>query len=398
MPLPVAELTRRLREAADLAAEFAMRAPAHDRDGSFPVENLQILRAAGWAGLAVPSRWGGWGAGLADAVRLLRTLGGGCGSTALSYAMHVQTLGTAPARQWSGDAWPRLCADVVARGAWVNSCASEPELGSPSRGGLPRTVARPVAEGWLISGRKNFASLAPALDWAIVPAALAGEDGAIGRFLVPMARLRIEETWDAMGMRGTGSHDLILEDAAVGQEALLYRESAAAPGARQPVAGAWFTLCFSAVYLGVADAALAGSARYALDRVPTALGKPIGSLEAVQRRLGAADLGLRVAGAFLERVAGAWDLADEAARLDLGADVVAAKLQVAEAAVSAVDHCLHVLGGPSMRRDLPLERRFRDVRAVFFHPPTQDQGLALLGRLTLAAAERDAAGAAETGG
>ena len=84
--------------------------------------------------------------------------------------------------------------------------------------------------------------------------------------------------------------------------------------------------------------------------------------------------------------------------LYLGAMVGAAKLQVAEAAVSAVDHCLHVLGGPSMRRDLPLERRFRDVRAVFFHPPTQDQGLALLGRLTLAAAERDAAGAAETGG
>ena len=392
MPLAALELDRRLREAAALAADFASRAADHDREGSFPQENLALLRGAGWAALSVPHEWGGWGAGLADAVRLLRALGAGCGSTALAYAMHVQTLGSAAGRGWSGDAWPRLCADVVARGAWVNSCASEPELGSPSRGGLPHTTALPVAGGWVISGRKNFASLAPALDWAIVPAALQGEALGIGRFLVPVARLRIEETWNAMGMRATGSHDIVLENVVVGPEALLYRESAAAPGPRQPAAAAWFTLCFSAVYLGVADAALRGSALYALQRVPTALGKPIGSLDAVQRRLGAASLSLRVAGTFLERVASEWDAGDAAQRGTLGADVVAAKLQVAEAAVSAVDHCLHVLGGPAMRRDLPLERRFRDVRAVLFHPSTEDQGLALLGRLALAAAEEGAGG------
>lgn len=371
-----------------MAARFAARAEVHDRDASFPVENLEVLRAAGWAGMSVPAHWGGWGAGLADAVRLLRALGAGCGSTALAYAMHVQTLGTAGARPWSGEAFQRLCADVVARGAWVNSCASEPELGSPSRGGLPRTIARAVDGGWRITGRKNFASLAPVLDWAIIPAALEGEDQVIGRFLVPAERLRVEETWDAMGMRATGSHDIVLQDVPVGPEALLYRESAA-PGERDPAAGAWFTLCFSAVYLGVADAALRESARYARWRVPSALGRPIGSLEPVQRRLGTADLALRVAGSFLEAVAAAWDGAPASGRPGLGADVLAAKLQVGSAAVSAVDHCLQVVGGPSMRRDLPLERRFRDVRAVLFHPPTEDQGLALLGRLAMAAADRE---------
>lgn len=377
-------LRTRLGEAASLAARFAVRAEQHDREASFPTENLEALRAAGWPRLSVPQHLGGWGGGLLDAVRLLRTLGSGCGSTALAYAMHVQTLGTAAGRPWSGDAFQRLCADVVARGAWVNSCASEPDLGSPSRGGLPRTVARKERGGWRITGRKNFASLAPVLDWAIIPAALEGEEQVIGRFLVPAARLHVEETWDAMGMRATGSHDIVLTDAELDSEALLYRESAAATGDRDPAAGAWFTLCFCAVYLGVADAALAESVRYAQLRVPTALGRAIGSLEPVQRRLGAAQLALRVAGSFLDGVAGAWDLAPVDARPALGADVLAAKLQVASAAVSAVDQCLHVVGGPAMRRDLALERRFRDVRAVLFHPPTEDQGLALLGRLALA--------------
>lgn len=397
MALSEPDLRRRLPEAAALAAEFGARAALHDRDGSFPFENLERLRAAGWAGLSVPADRGGWGAGLADAVRLLRALGGGCGSTALAYAMHVQTLGTASSRSWSGESWPRLCQEVVARGAWVNSCASEPELGSPSRGGLPQTVARTTDNGatWRIDGRKNFASLSPILDWAIIPAALADEPQTIGRFLVPADRLTVVETWDAMGMRATGSHDLVLDGAIVDGDALLYRESAAAPGPRQPVAGSWFTLCFSAVYLGVAEAALRDCAQYARSRVPTALGRPIADLDAVQRRIGAAHLGLRVAGSFLERVAEDLDASDRTAAdprsvESLGADVVAAKLQVAEAAVAAVDHVLHVLGGPSLRRDLTLERRFRDVRAVLFHPPAQDQGLALLGRQVLASAAGDA--------
>lgn len=388
--MPEQERLRRACEARDLARHFAASAERHDREASFPHENFAQLRAAGWPSLAVSAAAGGWGAGLADAVSLLERLAGGCGSTALAFAMHVQTLGTTAGREVSRGAFAELCRRVVDEGAWVNSCASEPELGSPSRGGLPRTVARPVPGGWRIDGRKTFASLAPVLDWVIVPAALQGEEDGIGRFLVPAAALTVVETWDAMGMRATGSHDLVIEGVTVPAGALLYRETARAPGPLEARAGAWFTLCFSAVYLGVADAAVDEAARHALRRVPTALGRPIAQVEAVQRQLGEADLLLRAARSQLQRLAASWDQAQDGERAGLGPEIVALKLHLAEAVVAAVDLAARVMGGASLQRGR-MERCLRDVRAVLHHPPAADQGQALLGRLRLAAVEAEEA-------
>lgn len=384
IPLPP-DPAARLAAAEALARAFAERAAEHDRAASFPHENIAALRAGAWPGLTVPARFGGAGAGLRETVAVLERLAAGDGSTALAFAMHLQTLGSAAA----GEAWPAACLERVGRaaaerGALVNSCASEPELGSPSRGGLPRTRARREGAGWRIAGRKTFASLAPALDWFIVPAALDGEPETIGRFLVPAEGVRIEPNWDPMGMRATGSHDILLDEVPVPDADLLFRQSAAAPDPDRAVVNAWFTLAVSAVYLGVAACAQAAAARYARERVPSALGRPIAELESVQRRLGQAELDLGAARRCLLGVAGDWDRAEgAAARAALGGEIVAAKLFVTNAAIRVVDEAMRLAGGAAMRRDLPLERCYRDVRAGLYHPPTDDQGLALLGRLAL---------------
>lgn len=384
MSLAAPRRTQRLAEADALAAVFGRRAAALDAEAAFPHANVDDLRAAGWPALVVPRDLGGDGAGLLDTVRLVERLAAGDGSTALAFAMHLQTVGAAAAsRGWPAARFAAVCRDVVARGALVNACASEPELGSPSRGGLPRTVARRVGDGWRITGRKSFASLAPVLDYVIVPAALDGEPDTIGRFLVTrQPGVSVVETWDSMGMRSTGSHDLVLEEVAVPDTDLLYRQSAAAPDPYQPDANAWFTLVVSAVYLGVGQAALAAALRYANTRVPTALGRPIATVDAVQRRAGRADLALTAARALLHQVAGMWDRAP-AQRRGRGADVVAAKIHVTNAAIDAAGEAMRIVGGAAVRRDLPLERHFRDVQAGLFHPPSDDQGLALLGRLAL---------------
>jgi alkylation response protein AidB-like acyl-CoA dehydrogenase len=390
---PPSPLPGLLEQADELAARFAGRAAAHDRAGSFPLENIADLRAAGWAGLTVPQAYGGLGAGLLPTVRAVERLAMGDGSTALAFVMHLQTIGAAVHDgSWPPAVLAELCRQVVASGALVNACASEPELGSPSHGGLPRTVARRAGAGWSITGRKSFASLAPVLDYLIVPAALEGEEQVIGRFLVPrQPGVRVEENWDPLGMRATGSHDIVLEDVPVAAEALLFRQSAAAPDPNRATANAWFTLTVTAVYLGVAAAAQRAAARFARTRVPTSLGRPIATLDSVQRRLGRAELQLRAARALLHGVAGAWDGRPEA-RDDLGAEVVAAKVFVTNAAIEATDQAMRVVGGAAMRRDLPLERYFRDVRAGLFHPPSDDQALGQLGRLAL---ERDAPGGEE---
>lgn len=372
---------------ADLAQKFAERAAKHDAEGTFPHENYADLRACGYPLLSVPAALGGWGASLYEAVLAQEQLAMGDGSTALAIGMHVQTVGAAAeSRPWANDQFPRLCAEIVRRGALVNSCASEPELGSPSHGGAPKTTARREGDRWIIHGHKTFASLAPELDYFIITATFTAEDGTLqsGRFLVArQAAIRIVPTWDSLGMRCTGSHDLYLEGAEAPLEALLSAAPISRADLSKPNVNAWFTLIVSAVYLGVAAAAQQTALRYAHERIPTALGKPIASLESIQRRLGEGELALKTARAMLYHTAMCWDNAPEA-RSALTDQLIACKLYVTNAAIQVVSHAMRAIGGASMTRDLPIERYFRDVQAGLFHPPSDENGLLMLGKLALA--------------
>jgi alkylation response protein AidB-like acyl-CoA dehydrogenase len=226
--------------------------------------------------------------------------------------------------------------------------------------------------------------MAEALDYFIVPAATDDDNPLpIGRFLVPRGpRVLVEETWDPLGMRASGSHDIVLEGVEVPDDGLLYRESPEPPSPFKLPANAWFLLTVTSVYVGVGSAALRAAAEYALQRIPVALGRPIATLDTVQRRLGAADMGLRTARTLLHAVAGEWD-AHPDGRGALAADLVAAKLTGTNAAIAAAEEAMRVVGGAAMRRDLPFERFFRDVQAGLFHPPADDAGAALVGRLLL---------------
>ncbi len=381
-----------------LAPTFVARAPANDRAGAFAAANIADLRAAGFAALPVPTELGGAGARLLESVRVVEEVARGDGSTALCFTMHIQTLGhAAEARAWQPELFAHICRAAVQEGALLNAVASEAELGSPSRGGRPATTATPERDrdgdlvAWRINGRKTWASMSPALTWMIVPAALAAtpEHGAeaTARFLVAndaAAGVTIEETWDALGMRATGSHDVLLRDVRVPAAHLLSEGSESAGGKGAPV-NAWFMLTVSAVYVGIAQAAVEAAARFALQRVPTALGKPIAETETVQRRLGQADFLVQQARLLLHHVAGRWD-AEPAARLGLTQAVNIAKVTCTNNAVEAVDHCMRVAGGSAMFRELPLERYYRDVRAGLNHPINDDLAWLTLGRAALAAA------------
>ncbi|HRE48274.1 MAG TPA: acyl-CoA dehydrogenase family protein [Aggregatilineales bacterium] len=368
--------------AEGLATKFAITAAKHDAEGTFPHANFAAIREAGLPRLPVPLALGGWGGGLGDAVRVLERLAMGDGSTALAFAMHLQTIGMAVDKgEWSAGMLARISAEINERGVLLNSCATEPELGSPSRGGRPQTTAHRQEGGYRISGRKTFASMSPVLDYFIVPAALQDEP-TIGRFLIPPGEgVRLDETWDALGMRGTGSHDLILEDVFVPETNLLALSSDAPADPNKAQFNAWFTLCVCAVYLGVAAAAQRVALDYAQTRVPTALGRPIATLESIQRRLGEGEFDLNVARALLHHTAALWDSAE--GREEIGAALITAKGFITNAAIRVVDGAMRVAGGVSMTHTLPLERYYRDVRAGLFHPPADDAALPLLGRLAL---------------
>src|SRR5262249_48644149 len=116
--------------------------------------------------------------------------------------------------EWFG----KLCRGAVEHGWLCNTAATEEGLGSPAGGGLPDTTAMLVEGGWVLEGRKTFTTMAPVLHFFIVMARVvptpAESPPVLANFIVYRddPGVRIDETWDTLGMRATGSHDLVLEN------------------------------------------------------------------------------------------------------------------------------------------------------------------------------------------
>lgn len=378
--------------ARDLARSFASQADQYDRAGTIALPFFDAIRSSGYLGFVVPTEYGGRGASLGDMVRCQEILAQGCGSTAMAVDMTVHVVGRiGETRSYPEDIYAAICHDIVTDGALINAVASEKDLGSPSRGGLPATTATWDGVQWRINGRKLFVSMAPLLRYLITAVALPVTDEMPhGGFANAVVRgdaggLSFVDTWgDALSLRSSGSGDVVYTDVPVPDAWLIERKSAAAttpPAA--PVGMAWFALTLAGVYLGIGQAAVDCVARYANQRIPTALGKPIATLQTVQQRIGAASIPIQAARALLYEVADTWsDHPDQ--RMTLAPRIAAAKYAATNAALVATDQALRIAGGFGITRDLPLERFFRDARAGITHPPNDDAALEMVGKAELA--------------
>jgi alkylation response protein AidB-like acyl-CoA dehydrogenase len=138
-------------------------------------------------------------------------------------------------------------------------------------------------------------------------------------------------------------------------------------------------MVMATLYLGIAIAARNCVIRFSLDRVPTALGKPISTLPKIQRQIGEIDLQLQAAKALLFDTAAAW-VGDTNHRAQQIPQIVTAKHFAAEVANEVTEKALRVAGGQGITKALPLERYFRDVRAGLMQPPSGDTALEIIGR------------------
>ncbi len=364
--------------AQQLAADFAVRADEADKLGRLPLEDVNALKTSGYLALSVPKEFGGQGLPLRDCVAAHVELSQGSAATAMVAGMQVHVFGhQREVRSWRDEAYDRLCR-AAAQGALCNSIASEPVLGSPSRGGLPATTAVPTADGlgWVVNGRKTWSTGGQHLDYMLVRVAIEGENGVA---LIEQNTPGVEwiMTWrDSLSLRASDSHDVVFNNVVVPGEHLIER------GDSKPVPNVWFPMVMAAVYLGTAVAARNCVIQFALERVPTALGKPIATLPKIQRQIGEIDLALQAARSLLFEVAGEWT-GDEADRRKILPRIAAAKTMVTETANEATDKALRVAGGTSITKALPLERYFRDVRAGSMQPPSGDTALEMIGRAAL---------------
>lgn len=369
--------------AAELADRFAPSAALYDRENRFPFEHFQELREAGYLALTVPKEYGGGGITPLELAAAQERLAQGDGSTALAATMHLGLIGRlAETRLWPEELFAQVCRDVVEHGALINSAHSEPDLGSPSRGGLPSTTAVRTATGWRINGRKSWATLAPALTYIhlLATAIEEGKEPRRANFLLraDTPGVRVLETWDNHGMRATASHDIVLEDVELPAEAIVPESGSAVPGDGK----AWGVFAGQAVFLGLATAARDFAVKFAKERRPNGLPGPIAELQTVQHRIAELEVLLLQARTLFYDTAEWWQRCPE--ERDAQAwRLAAVKYTVSNHAIRIGDLALRVTGSAGLSRAHPLERIVRDMRVSIGQPPIDDAALTQIGRAAL---------------
>ncbi|MFI9169932.1 acyl-CoA dehydrogenase family protein [Streptomyces lincolnensis] len=362
---------------------IAELAAGYDRSAAFPTESLRIAHEAGLLTATIGRRYGGREAGVEESARILHALGRADPSVALITAMTLAT----HARQAADPHWPeelyaRVVKESFERPVLVNHARVEPDLGSPARGGLPATRARPTADGWEISGTKRFVTGAEGLDWFLVWASTDEPEPRVGTFLVPGDSPGIEITgrWDQLGLRASGSHEVTFQAVEVPHEHVIGIGPYGPAAEQDNRAGAALHLPLAALYLGVARAAQAFFHTFAHARVPANLGHPVARTERFRRTAGEIEVLLTAAEQLVF---------DGCAKLDAGdtsytpEQALGARVLADRHGVRAVELAVRLLGNPGLDRGNPLERHFRDIQCAPVHAPQEDISLLAVGTKAL---------------
>lgn len=367
-----------------LGALFAETAAAHDTAASFPFDNFTQLSQAGLLALRTPRAFGGSGAGLREAAGVIGAVAYGEPATALILAMqYIQHAGIARSQRWPAHLKERVAREAVAGVSLINALRVEPELGSPARGGLPATTAVRDGDQWRLSGHKIYSTGVPILSWYTVWAKTDDATPRVGMFLVPAGRpgTKVVETWDHLGLRASGSHDVIFDNVVIpldhAVDIRLPAEWTPDDMLQQHVENGIF---LSALYNGVAKAGRDWLLGFLNDRVPANLGKPLSSLPRVQEAVGAIEILLTTNDRLIDGLAA--DLDAGIARPATDAHII--KSVVTNNAVQALETAMSLTGNHGLTRKNPLERHYRDVLCGRIHTPQDDTVKLNLGRAALA--------------
>ncbi len=340
--------------AETLGQQFAATAAEADETDSFVAANYAALKTSGLVEAGVPRELGGGGADIATLAEVLRILGHHCSSTALAFSMHTHQVAI-PAWRWRTQklaAVEPLLKRIAAERIILLSSGGSDWIGGSGR-------AEKVEGGYRITARKIFTSGAPAGDLLMTGAVLA-EDGAepmVLHFGIPMSspNVRIDPVWKTLGMRGTGSHDVVIDGHVVPEAAVALRRKA---GEWHPlfqiIASIAFPLVYSA-YLGVAESACAIALDIARKRKSNHhITELVGRM---QTELKGAQLAQRF---MVESTGGAMSAQSVN-------DVMTGKKLFTDHAIAAVDYAMEAAGGAGFYRAPGLERRFRDIQGARYH-------------------------------
>ncbi len=370
-------------QVVDLAARVAEdclwpRAASYDELGSYPVESWADLWKHGLLAAAVPKAYGGLGLDMPTYTAVVERLSYGCANTAMTMHMHsvvmrfIDALATPEQKR-------RFYAEVVDGGKLFASWGSEPGKRGGSRTARSTTVA-PLDGGYVINGVKHFCSMAGVAHRNMAHCDMEGASDGDGfqLVLVPSgtAGMEISGEWNVLGMRATVSPTVTFRDCRVSDDALLGK-----PGlALEKGVTEGFGLGYAAVYLGAAQRALDLTVEFCKTTTVHPATDPLAHDVVVQRSVAEMTIALEGARHMLYESAGRWDDAGPDDRRVLAAR---AKYAASRASLDVTSHCLQTVGGRGARKDMQLERLYRDVRTATLMPPNIDVSMELVGRAEL---------------
>lgn len=382
------------------AADFATRADQHDRDGTFPHENIQALQESGFLAGPVPQELGGMGvSNLLDLSIGMSRLGRGCASTAISANMHV-TGAWEMGRLWrwreEGDPALLPALEGLMRGIAAKQIVM---FGANTEAGTdlsaPMTEAVPDGDGYVINGRKMFGTLSPAANMAFSSVRIKQGNGYVSALaFMPKSTpgIIVHENWDALGMRASGSHDVSYENVRVPEASIIRGNAWGALSGPFVEQAASLNFTLAACFLGMAEAAR-DLAVELTTRKKGPKAKPLAERIPIQQLIAEIEIDLAISRAVVERAA---RLADEhfatyAPGKAPDAECYAVlrehqimKWTVQRKAIDIVDRAMTATGGSAYLSKSPFSRLYRDVRAgPFMQPFAPYEALEYIGKVTL---------------
>ena len=380
--------------AEELSEELAVRAAEHDRDRTYPFEAIAALKAAGYFAAPVPVELGGLGVSSAhDLVVASSRLARGDASVAIGVNMHLvavlnmerrRQVAVAAGAERRARGFTSSLEQIAHDGVVLAAAISEPGQDLTR----PGTRATRTASGWRIDGRKMFCTMSPAATDLYVAVSYADDEGTerYAYAMVPTDTpgVVVNDDWDALGMRASGSNSVSLEGVELPESGVRGGFRAGDPlpyMERNLVAG----LFHAAASLGIAESADAIARRGLAGRIN---GDARPRIQVADNAVDlAASRGVLSRAAALIDDHRAANPASDGSSEELGAlfaEAQAAKAFVNEAAARIVDRALALSGGAGYVNGSPLARAYRDVKAgSFMHPLGANRAYDYLGHVAL---------------
>ena len=343
---------------------IAPRAAEIDRTGAFPREALQALAAAGLLGLVSAKEVGGWGEGHRAATLVMERIARECASTSMVLCMHYASAAVIEAHG------PRTVREAIAAGKHISSLAFS-EAGSRSHFWTPVSSATVVAGNGHVQldARKSWVTSAGQVDsyvWSSKPVAA---EGASTIWLVPAkaAGLSVTAPFDGLGLRGNYSSPVKAEGVEIERSAMLGPDGGGFDIMLNIVLP-YFQFMSAGCCVGLMEAATTRAAAHVAGTKYSYSGMSLADLPTIRAYLARMRIKTDMVRAL---VLDAFD-ALEAGRDDALLRILEVKAAASEASTEVTDLAMRVCGGAAFRKEVGVERNFRDARAATVMAPTTD--------------------------